>query len=63
MPIVPLGAFRKLEIPVPPIRTQHLIVKVDRLDRVETALAKQLRDARQSLVARICMAAATNKLT
>lgn len=55
--LLPKSVFEELEVPVPPLEKQRLIVELEHLRAREEFLLKQLADARRRLVQRTCLAA------
>jgi restriction endonuclease S subunit len=61
MPIVPKSAFEDLEVDVPDIRTQEVIVELDRLSKRERSLLQKLEQRRNELIRACCLQAAKQK--
>ncbi|HOC94183.1 MAG TPA: restriction endonuclease subunit S [bacterium] len=55
MPLVPMSAFREIEIEVPPVEVQGRIVELSRLQRRERELCAALLEKRQLIVKHVCM--------
>lgn len=55
--LLPKGLFEELEVPVPPLDKQRLIVELEHLRAREEFLLKQLADARRRMVRQTCLAA------
>ncbi|HTV48650.1 MAG TPA: restriction endonuclease subunit S [Phycisphaerae bacterium] len=58
MPIVAKSDFSELEIEVPPIPVQRIIVALAELARRELSLLHNLQESRQQLIEQLCMQAA-----
>lgn len=57
MPFIPKDAFASLEIDIPAIKTQELILKLHELSLRERALLKRLEQKRNELIRGICLEA------
>lgn len=57
MPIVPMSAFRKIDIDVPPLATQQAIVALTELARREQRLLDELQQAQHQLIEKTCLLA------
>jgi hypothetical protein len=55
--LLPKGVFEELEVPVPPLKKQRLIIELEQLRAREEFLLKQLADARRRPVQQTCLAA------
>ncbi len=58
MPVVPKAVFETLPVHVPPIETQQAIVSLDRLQRREKALSRELETEKEKLITSVCLRAA-----
>lgn len=55
--LLPKSVFEELELPVPPLEKQQIIVELERLRTREEFLLKKLADARRRLIQQTCLAA------
>lgn len=55
--LLPKGVFEELELPLPPLEKQQIIVELERLRAHEEFLLKKLAEARRRLVQQTCLAA------
>jgi restriction endonuclease S subunit len=60
MPVIRKSDFVELEITIPPLPVQENIIRLDTLQRKESALLKQLEEKRSFLIQSICLKAAKN---
>jgi len=61
MPFIPKDAFSNLEINVPPVKIQKLIIKLNELSLKETQLLNVIKNKRNELLQGICLKAAKSK--
>ncbi len=55
MPFIPKQAFKNLEIEVPPVKIQRLIIKLDELSQKERTLLNYMEQKRSELIRGICL--------
>ena len=56
--LMPKKDFQEMEIDLPPLETQHSIVKLDRLQQKEKRLLQELAEKRSQLIQAVCLKAA-----
>jgi len=61
MPFIPKDAFSNLEINVPPVNIQKLVIKLHELSLKETKLLNRIKNKRNELLQGICLKAAKSK--
>lgn len=57
MPFIPKDAFASLEVEIPPVKTQEIVLKIHKLALKENALLKLLEQKRNKLIRGICLKA------
>jgi restriction endonuclease S subunit len=61
MPLIPLSAFSDLEVELPGIETQKIIIKIGRLLEKEKELMGELQEKRLAIIKTICLKATKKK--